>query len=58
LKPYLRKNGYLAYDEDLVAFIRRLDKDGDAQLSYVEFIEGIIPVEKPPPKYVQKHQIK
>jgi Ca2+-binding EF-hand superfamily protein len=51
LKPYLRKNGYLAYDEDLVAFIRRLDKDGDAQLSYVEFIEGIIPVEKPPPKY-------
>ena len=34
-----------------MAFIRRLDKNGDAQLSFEEFEEGIVPVEKPPPSH-------
>jgi hypothetical protein len=32
-------------DDELVAYVRRLDLDADARLKYDEFIEGIKPVE-------------
>ena len=41
LKRFLRKVGYLASKDELVAIIRRFDLDGDAKVNYSEFAEGI-----------------
>jgi len=45
LKIFLKKHGFLATSEDVVAIIRRMDLDADARLSKQEFIEGIKPEE-------------
>jgi hypothetical protein len=33
------------FNDDLVHFFNRLDKDGDKRLSYSEWVTGILPVE-------------
>ena len=38
LKNFLRKHGYIATDQDIMAIIRRMDLDGDARISKEEFI--------------------
>lgn len=45
LKSFLKKHGYLASNEDVIAIIRRMDLDADARLSMPEFIHGIKPEE-------------
>lgn len=45
LKIFLKKHGYLATNEDVIAIIRRMDLDADARLTKQEFIEGIQPEE-------------
>lgn len=45
LKMFLKKHGYLASNEDVIAIIRRMDLDADARLKKQEFIEGIKPEE-------------
>ena len=41
LKRFLRKNGHLATDEELIAIIRRIDTNADSKLSYNEFAEFV-----------------
>lgn len=43
LKAFLKKHGYLAKNEEVVAIIRRMDLDADARLSRQEFISAITP---------------
>lgn len=45
LKMFLKKHGYIATNEDVVAIIRRMDLDADARLTKQEFIKGIKPEE-------------
>ena len=45
LKMFLKKHGYIASNEDVVAIIRRMDLDADARLTKQEFIHGITPEE-------------
>ena len=39
-----RKNGFLMYDNELDALLRRLDLDGDELVSYSEFVDGVLPL--------------
>ena len=41
LKRFLRKNGHLATDEELIAIVRRIDTNADSKLSYNEFAEFV-----------------
>jgi len=43
LDHYLTKNGAVFQEEDVVAFIQRYDKDFDCRLSYMEFMDAILP---------------
>ncbi len=43
LSAYLAKEGAGARYDDVLAFIRRLDKDLDGRVSYTEFMEGMLP---------------
>ena len=45
LSRFLRKNGFLPNQADLVASVRRLDWDEDGRLSYAEFADGLRYVE-------------
>lgn len=45
LIAFLRKNGFLPYQEDIDDIFRRLDTNKDDRLSYLEFVEGVLPVE-------------
>lgn len=37
------RNGESLYEDDILAIMRRFDKDGDAKLSYVEFVAAVLP---------------
>ena len=39
LHEFLRSNGHLASDEQLVAIVRRIDTNADAKISYNDFAE-------------------
>lgn len=39
LSTFFKNNGHYATQSELLAIIRRIDTDGDAKLSYTEFIE-------------------
>jgi Ca2+-binding EF-hand superfamily protein len=43
LTAFLRRAGYSIEPDVPALFIRRLDKDQDTQLSYVEFVDGLSP---------------
>ena len=45
LLDFVRRNGLSMFEDDIDAILRRFDGDGDAQLSYSEFVEGILPTE-------------
>ena len=45
LKSFLKKHGYIASTEEVIAIIRRMDLDADARLTKQEFIDGIKPEE-------------
>ena len=55
---FLKRNGYDASDRDGIAFIRRLDRNADAVLSYTEFCEGILPQESVIPLEQARSQVK
>ncbi len=39
----MKRNGEHLYEDDILAILRRFDKDGDARLSYIEFVNAILP---------------
>ena len=39
LGAFLKNNGYYATEKELLCIIRRMDTDGDAKLSYLEFAD-------------------
>lgn len=43
MKAFLKKHGYLAKTDEVMAIIRRMDLDADARLSKAEFIAAITP---------------
>ena len=43
LSLFIRKNGEIAYEDDILAILRRYDSDEDAKLSYIEFVNAILP---------------
>ncbi len=43
MKAFLKKHGYLAKTDEIMAIIRRMDLDGDARLGRAEFIAAITP---------------
>ena len=45
LFSYLNNNEQLAQEDDIISIICRLDQDMDCKISYIEFINGILPVE-------------
>lgn len=45
LKSFLKKHGYLAKNEEVMAIIRRMDLDADARLSKQEFMAALQPEE-------------
>ena len=45
MKSFLKKHGYIASTEEVIAIIRRMDLDADARLTKQEFIDGIKPEE-------------
>ncbi len=46
LLGFLTRKGAGAQPADVVAFVRRLDRDLDCRLSYMEFMDGMLPAEK------------
>ena len=45
LYQYFRANKIGASDDDILALLRRLDKDQDGRVSYAEFVDGVMPVD-------------
>lgn len=43
INKFIRRNGEHLYEDDILAILRRFDKDGDARLSYVEFVNAVLP---------------
>lgn len=43
LRQFLKKHGYFAKNQEVMAIIRRMDLDGDARLSKQEFMAALIP---------------
>lgn len=43
IQTFLRLNGFLATDSEVIAIIRRLDSDGDNRVLLDEFIDGLRP---------------
>jgi len=39
LSSFLKNNGYYATEKELLCIIRRIDTDGDAKISYIEFAD-------------------
>jgi EF-hand domain pair len=39
LSSFLKNNGYHATEKELLCIIRRIDTDGDAKISYIEFAD-------------------
>lgn len=54
LKAFLRQNGHLSTDSDLIAIVRRIDLDNDAMLNSEEFSQALRVVE-PGISYYLKH---
>lgn len=54
MKLFLKSNGHLSTDSDLVAIVRRIDKDNDAMLNSEEFSRSLRVVE-PGISYYLKH---
>ena len=46
LIKFLENNGFHLYEEQIVAILRRIDKDDDGRINFNEFQEEILPVEK------------
>lgn len=42
LTAFLRRNGINGYSESIDAIFRRLDRDGDGKLSYIEFVDATL----------------
>lgn len=55
LEAYLLRKGIRPQEEDIISFIQRLDKDLDCKVSYMEFMEGILPAE-PRARQMPKYQ--
>jgi Ca2+-binding EF-hand superfamily protein len=52
IQNFLRINGFLATDAEVIAIIRRLDSDGDSRVAFEEFAEALrpaVPVPSPVP---------
>ena len=52
IQNFLRINGFLATDAEVIAIIRRLDSDGDSRVALEEFTEAVrpaVPVPSPLP---------
>eukprot|EP00743_Colponemidia_sp_Colp-15_P002650 GILK01002872.1.p1 GENE.GILK01002872.1~~GILK01002872.1.p1 ORF type:complete len:586 (-),score=91.06 GILK01002872.1:92-1849(-) len=45
LRVFFNRNGYNPYEEDVLCLMRRLDKDADGRLSYLEFVDAVLPIE-------------
>jgi len=41
IQRFLRLNGFVATDGEVIAMIRRIDSDGDNRITLDEFIEGV-----------------
>lgn len=50
LKKFLIRCSYLPNDNLLLAIIRRIDLDCDAQLNYLEFVDNFRPLERMMPE--------
>jgi len=44
LRRFLKRVGHQPVKKELVAIIRRFDMDGDARISYEEYVEALTPV--------------
>eukprot|EP00831_Metopus_contortus_P051062 TRINITY_DN42893_c0_g1_i1.p1 TRINITY_DN42893_c0_g1~~TRINITY_DN42893_c0_g1_i1.p1 ORF type:complete len:350 (-),score=39.99 TRINITY_DN42893_c0_g1_i1:79-993(-) len=44
-KKYLGEEFIKISEEDIAAFVRRLDRDDDCRISYNEFMEGVLPLD-------------
>ena len=44
IRRFLKKIGHSPVKEELIAIMRRFDLDGDAKVSFQEFVEAITPV--------------
>ena len=44
LRRFLKRVGHQPIKQELINIMRRFDLDGDAKISFAEFIEGITPV--------------
>lgn len=42
---FFQRNKIIASDDDVLALLRRLDKDQDGRISYAEFVDGVTPVD-------------
>lgn len=51
IRRFLVKCGWSPFEEDVDAIIRRIDADGDQELSYLELLEAIAPTHCPPAPY-------
>ena len=56
MKDFIAHFGMYASEDDINSILRRLDTDDDEQLSYIEFVEALIPsnlesteIERKPP---------
>lgn len=45
LRRFLKRAGHQPVKRELVAVMRRFDLDGDAKISFAEFVEGLTPVQ-------------
>ena len=45
LRRFLKKIGHSPVKDELIAIMRRFDLDGDAKISFNEFVEALTPVQ-------------
>ncbi|CAG9328506.1 unnamed protein product [Blepharisma stoltei] len=45
LFDFLRKHNFRVFENDIDAVIRRIDSDGDTIISYLEFVDSVLPAE-------------
>lgn len=56
---FLKKNGHLPHETEIVGLVRRVDRDADFQISYKEFMEFVMPcaaAPEPHPLRAQEEQ--
>lgn len=45
---FLKKNGHLPRENEVIGLVRRVDRDADFKITYKEFMEFLMPAEKAP----------